>query len=180
MQRVRLRWGTRKPGCCDVNHAGSNPEMGGSHVCAEDVPGGSRGLSGSGGAGRECGPVAESGGVSVALVLGFLDRNESCAWKRYPNWQWRCRRWVWLRVRVQRVWRSRRWSKQGPDQLFEQINDDGPQLTGDGSSLPEMIRVVLERGLQAELSEDLDYDKGPHRSGSPNFRNGSMAHSPCW
>lgn len=51
------------------------------------------------------------------------------------------------------------------DQLFEQINDDGPQLTGDGSSLPEMIRVVLERGLQAELSEDLDYDKGPHRSG---------------
>ena len=60
------------------------------------------------------------------------------------------------------------------DQLFEQIDDGGLRLTGDGGFLPEMIKAVLERGLQAELSEHLGYDKGdPAGRGSPNSRNGS-------
>ncbi len=61
------------------------------------------------------------------------------------------------------------------DQLFEQIDDGVLQVTGEGGSLPEMIKAVLERGLQAELSEHLGYDKGdPARRGSPTARNGSM------
>ena len=60
------------------------------------------------------------------------------------------------------------------DQLFEQIDDGGLQLTGEGGFLPEMIKAVLERGLQAELSEHLGYEKGdPAGRGSPNSRNGS-------
>ena len=59
------------------------------------------------------------------------------------------------------------------DQLFEQIDDGGLQLTGEGGFLPEMIKAVLERGLQAELTEHLGYDKGdPAGRGSPNSRNG--------
>ena len=59
------------------------------------------------------------------------------------------------------------------DQLFEQIDDGGLQLTGEGGFLPEMIKAVLERGLQAELSEHLGYEKGdPGGRGSPNSRNG--------
>lgn len=60
------------------------------------------------------------------------------------------------------------------DQLFEQIDEGGLQLTGQGGFLPEMIKAVLERGLQAKLSEHLGYDKGdPAGRGAPNSRNGS-------
>jgi putative transposase len=59
------------------------------------------------------------------------------------------------------------------DQLYERIDEGGLQLTGEGGFLPEMIRAVLERGLQAELSEHLGYEKGdPAGRGSPNSRNG--------
>ena len=59
------------------------------------------------------------------------------------------------------------------DSLFEQIDTGaGPQLTGQGGFLPEMIKAVLERGLQAELTDHLGYDKH-QRSDSPNSRNGT-------
>jgi putative transposase len=48
------------------------------------------------------------------------------------------------------------------------------RLTGEGGFLPEMIRAVLERGLAAELTGHLGYEKGdPAGRGSPNSRNGS-------
>jgi putative transposase len=60
------------------------------------------------------------------------------------------------------------------DRLMERVDDDGLRLTGEGGFLPEMIKAVLERGLQAELTDHLGYDKGdPAGRGSPNSRNGS-------
>ena len=48
------------------------------------------------------------------------------------------------------------------------------RLTGEGGFLPEMIKAVLERGLTAELTGHLGYEKGdPAGRGSPNSRNGS-------
>src|SRR5690242_14369447 len=47
-------------------------------------------------------------------------------------------------------------------------------LTGEGGFLPEMVKAVLERGLQAELTGHLGYEKGdPAGRGTPNSRNGS-------
>jgi hypothetical protein len=38
--------------------------------------------------------------------------------------------------------------------------DGGLQLTAEGGFLPEMIKAVLERGLKAELTEQLGYQHG--------------------
>jgi hypothetical protein len=47
-------------------------------------------------------------------------------------------------------------------------------LTGEGGFLPEMVKAVLERGLQTELTEHLGYEKGdPAGRGSLNSRNGT-------
>jgi len=47
-------------------------------------------------------------------------------------------------------------------------------LTGQGGFLPEMVKAVLERGLAAELTGHLGYEKGdPAGRGSPDSRNGS-------
>lgn len=60
------------------------------------------------------------------------------------------------------------------DDVMGRIDDGGLQLTGEGGFLPEIVKAVLERGLQAELSDHLGYDKGdPAGRGSPNSRNGS-------
>src|SRR4249919_2212169 len=60
------------------------------------------------------------------------------------------------------------------DELLERIDEGGLQLTGEGGFLPEMIKAVLERGLQAELTDHLGYEKGDRAGwGSPNSRNGS-------
>lgn len=60
------------------------------------------------------------------------------------------------------------------DRLMERVDGDALQLTGEGGFLPEMIKAVLERGLQAELTDHLGYEKGdPAGRGSPNSRNGS-------
>jgi len=62
------------------------------------------------------------------------------------------------------------------DQLMERVDGEGLQLTGEGGFLPEMIKAVLERGLQAELTDHLGYEKGdPAGRGSPNSRNGSTS-----
>ena len=60
------------------------------------------------------------------------------------------------------------------DELMARVGDGGLTLTGQGGFLPEMIRAVLERGLQAELTDHLGYEKGdPAGRGSPNSRNGT-------
>ena len=60
------------------------------------------------------------------------------------------------------------------DELMSRVDAGEVQLTGEGGFLPAMIKAVLERGLQAELSEHLGYEKGdPAGRGSPNARNGS-------
>src|SRR5918911_833669 len=60
------------------------------------------------------------------------------------------------------------------DELMARVDSGGLQLTGDGGFLPQMIKAVLERGLQAELTDHLGYEKGdPAGRGSPNSRNGS-------
>ena len=62
------------------------------------------------------------------------------------------------------------------DRLMERVDGDGLQLTGEGGFLPEMIKAVLERGLQAELTDHLGYEKGdPAGRGGPNSRNGSTS-----
>ena len=60
------------------------------------------------------------------------------------------------------------------DELMAKVDAGDLQLTGEGGFLPEMIKAVLERGLKAELTEHLGYEKGDVAGrGSPNARNGS-------
>jgi len=59
------------------------------------------------------------------------------------------------------------------DDVLAKIDAGQLQLTGDGGFLPEMIKAVLERGLSAELTEHLGYEKGdPIGRELPNSRNG--------
>ena len=61
------------------------------------------------------------------------------------------------------------------DSLFEQIDTGaGPRLTGECGFLPEMIKAVLERGVQAELTDHLGYAKHQRNTGS-NARNGTTS-----
>lgn len=60
------------------------------------------------------------------------------------------------------------------DGLFAQIDAGEIDLTGDGGFIPELIKATLERGLAAELSGHLGYEKGaPEASAFANSRNGS-------
>lgn len=60
------------------------------------------------------------------------------------------------------------------DGLMERIDAGDLQLTGEGGFLPEMIKAVLERGLAAELTDHLGYERGdPAGRGTPNSRNGT-------
>jgi putative transposase len=60
------------------------------------------------------------------------------------------------------------------DDLMKQVDGGGLVLTGEGGFLPEMIKAVLERGLKAELTDHVGYEKGdPAGRGSANSRNGS-------
>jgi putative transposase len=62
------------------------------------------------------------------------------------------------------------------DDLMGRVDAGDLTLTGDGGVLPELVKAVLERGLAAELTGHLSYEKGdPAGRGSPNSRNG---HSP--
>lgn len=59
------------------------------------------------------------------------------------------------------------------DQLMDRVEEEGLRLTGEGGLIPELIKAVLERGLQVELADHLGYEKGdPAGRGSPNSRNG--------
>src|SRR5699024_8347061 len=60
------------------------------------------------------------------------------------------------------------------DALFEQIDAGQVELTGDGGFVPALVKAALERGLQAELSSHLGYEKGSgEASKHANSRNGS-------
>ena len=59
------------------------------------------------------------------------------------------------------------------DELFARIDAGEIEMTGSGGLIPELIRAALERGLQAELTDHLGYEKGdPDASFFPNSRNG--------
>lgn len=60
------------------------------------------------------------------------------------------------------------------DKVFDSIDAGELQLTGQGGFIPALIKAVLERGLQAELTSHLGYEKHEatgRRSG--NSRNGT-------
>src|SRR6187397_3621811 len=60
------------------------------------------------------------------------------------------------------------------DEVMDRVDAGSLTLTGEGGFLPEMVKAVLERGLQAELTEHLGYERGdPAGRGSPNSRNGT-------
>jgi putative transposase len=60
------------------------------------------------------------------------------------------------------------------DRVMSQVDAGELALTGDGGFLPEMIKAVLERGLAAEQTAHLGYEKGdPGGRGTPNSRNGT-------
>jgi putative transposase len=58
------------------------------------------------------------------------------------------------------------------DGLFAKIDAQGLELTGPEGFLPEMVKAVLERGLQAELTSHLGHEVGERPLGG-NVRNGS-------
>jgi putative transposase len=62
----------------------------------------------------------------------------------------------------------------GLDALFAKIDAGQVRLTGAGGFVPGLIKAALERGLQAELSEHLGYEKGdPEARFYPDSRNGT-------
>src|SRR6478752_2582310 len=59
------------------------------------------------------------------------------------------------------------------DELFARIDSGQVEMTGAEGLIPGLIKAALERGLQAELSDHLGYDKGdPEASLFDNSRNG--------
>jgi len=60
------------------------------------------------------------------------------------------------------------------DKVMDRAEAGELALTGEGGFLPEMVKAVLERGLAAELTGHLGYEKGdPAGRGSPDSRNGT-------
>lgn len=60
------------------------------------------------------------------------------------------------------------------DELMARTGERGVALTGEGGFLPEMIKAVLERGMDTELTGHLGYERGdPAGNGSGNSRNGT-------
>jgi putative transposase len=66
------------------------------------------------------------------------------------------------------------------DALLERSRDQagGLRLTGEGSMLGELVRAVLERALEAELTAHLGYERndraGRGGGGAGNYRNGTI------
>src|ERR1700722_7624630 len=63
------------------------------------------------------------------------------------------------------------------DALLERSRDQagGLRLTGEGSMLGELVRAVLERALESELTAHLGYEKGGRGGEGGNARNGTIA-----
>jgi putative transposase len=63
------------------------------------------------------------------------------------------------------------------DALLERSRDQagGLRLTGEGSMLGELVRAVLERALESELTAHLGYERHEAGRGAGNARNGAIA-----
>src|SRR6202167_1663265 len=63
------------------------------------------------------------------------------------------------------------------DELLARSRDEagGLRLTGEGSMLGELVRAVLERALESELTAHLGYEKGGRGDAGGNARNGNIA-----
>ena len=62
------------------------------------------------------------------------------------------------------------------DEVFARIDSGELELTGDGGFIPGLIKAALERGLQAELSDHLGYEKGASEASLfANSRNGATS-----
>jgi hypothetical protein len=63
------------------------------------------------------------------------------------------------------------------DALLERSRDQagGLRLTGEGPVLGELVRAVLERALESELTAHLGYEKGERGGAGGNARNGNIA-----
>jgi putative transposase len=64
------------------------------------------------------------------------------------------------------------------DELLDRSRDEagGLRLAGEGSMLGELVKAVLERALEAELTAHLGYDRrGERPAGAGNYRNGTIA-----
>ncbi len=60
------------------------------------------------------------------------------------------------------------------DRLMARVEEGDLALTGEGGFLPELVKAVLERGLDTELTSHLGYERGdPAASVFSNSRNGS-------
>ncbi len=60
------------------------------------------------------------------------------------------------------------------ERLMDSADASGAALLGEGGLLTEVTRAVLERALEAEMTEHLGYEKhGPAGRGSGNSRNGT-------
>jgi putative transposase len=60
------------------------------------------------------------------------------------------------------------------DELLERIDSGEVELEGRGGLIQQLIKAGLERGLQAELTDHLGYERGdPEAELFPNSRNGS-------
>lgn len=60
------------------------------------------------------------------------------------------------------------------DELVGRAGEGGVALTGHGGFLPELVKAVLERGMDAELTSHLGYERGDRAGhGSGNSRNGT-------
>jgi putative transposase len=66
--------------------------------------------------------------------------------------------------------------QQTMDAVLAQVKGDGLRLTGPGGFLSELVKAVLERGLQAELAEHLGY--GKHEAAGRNSGNSRNGHAP--
>ena len=60
------------------------------------------------------------------------------------------------------------------DELVGRAGEGGVSLTGQGGFLPELVKAVLERGMESELTSHLGYERGERAGhGSGNSRNGT-------
>ena len=60
------------------------------------------------------------------------------------------------------------------DDLMSRVDEGSLALTGEGGFLPELVKAVLERGMAAELTGHLGYERGdPSAAEFANSRNGS-------
>jgi putative transposase len=74
-------------------------------------------------------------------------------------------------------WSRELFSDEAIDQVLAGAGEGGVRLTGEGGFLPELVARVLERGMGAELSDHLGYDKHERAARADgqelNYRNGS-------